>query len=139
MRTLTVNVMATVVLATLLRATPAAAITLQQAISTAQDNDPWLSGSQLQEASLQARGVAAGSLPDPTVSVGLANLPTDTFDFDQGSTDFTTHVRYALTSTRDVHAYRASRPRCGSVKLKRLYGCVQPLEPIHARRISGCR
>ena len=32
---------------------------------------------------LAAQAVAAGSLPDPTVELGFANLPTDTYDFDQ--------------------------------------------------------
>lgn len=62
---------------------PASALTLEQAIAAAQDNDPWLSGSQFREEALLAQSVAAGSFPDPMVSVGLANLPTDTFDFDQ--------------------------------------------------------
>lgn len=73
---------ATLFTATLASA-PGSALTLDQAIGLAQANDPWLSGSYLREESLQARSLAAGSLPDPTVSVGLANLPTDTFDFDQ--------------------------------------------------------
>ena len=59
------------------------ALTLEQAIERAQANDPWLQGSLAREESLVAQSVAAGSLPDPMVNLGFANLPTDTFDFDQ--------------------------------------------------------
>ena len=60
-----------------------ASIELEEAIDMAQANDPWLAGSRLREESLHADSVAASALPDPMVSVGLANLPMDTFDFDQ--------------------------------------------------------
>jgi outer membrane protein TolC len=59
------------------------ALTLEQAIHIAQANDPWQRGSLAREEALVAQGLAAGSLPDPMVSLGFANLPTDTFDFDQ--------------------------------------------------------
>ncbi|MGI0119535.1 TolC family protein [Zooshikella sp. RANM57] len=60
-----------------------ASLSLQQAIHQAQQNDPWLTKSQHIQAATNARQIAAGTLPDPKMSVGLANLPTDTFDFDQ--------------------------------------------------------
>lgn len=60
-----------------------AALSLDDAISMAQENDPWLTGSQLREEALLAQGIASSSLPDPMISIGLANLPTDTLDFDQ--------------------------------------------------------
>lgn len=60
-----------------------AALDLEAAISVAQDHDPWLAGSTLRQEALQADSIAASSLPDPMVNIGLANLPTDTFDFDQ--------------------------------------------------------
>jgi outer membrane protein TolC len=60
-----------------------AGIELDDAITMAQANDPWLAGSRMREEALRADSIAASSLPDPMVSVGLANLPTDTFDFDQ--------------------------------------------------------
>ena len=61
----------------------AAAITLEQAVVMAQRNDPWLQGNAYREDAMAAQAVAAGSLPDPMVELGFANLPTDTFDFDQ--------------------------------------------------------
>ena len=59
------------------------ALTLQSALSVAIANDPWLLGSQHKQDSLDSLSVAAGTLPDPRVSLGFANIPTDTFDFDQ--------------------------------------------------------
>jgi outer membrane protein TolC len=65
-------------------ASPArAAVTLGEAVTVAQHNDPWLAASQFRQQAMQARSTAAGSLPDPMVSLGFANLPTDSFDFDQ--------------------------------------------------------
>lgn len=58
-------------------------LTLDQAIDIAYQNDPWLHGSRLKQHALEHRGIAASSLPDPQVSISLANLPTDTWDLDQ--------------------------------------------------------
>ncbi len=60
-----------------------ASLTLERAVALAQENDPWVRGSLLRQEAMEASSVAAGSLPDPMLSLGLANLPTDTFDFDQ--------------------------------------------------------
>ena len=60
-----------------------AALTLEEAVALAADSDPWLRGSELRESALRAQSTAAGTLPDPVVSVGFANLPTDSWDFDQ--------------------------------------------------------
>jgi len=56
---------------------------LRQAITYAVNNDPWLKGNELNERALLAESIADGELPDPSLSVGLLNLATDTFDFDQ--------------------------------------------------------
>ena len=56
---------------------------LHRALATAIANDPWLRGSQHQQDAVDALGVAAATLPDPRVSLAFANIPTDTFDFDQ--------------------------------------------------------
>lgn len=55
----------------------------EQAIKTAQKNDPWLSGNKHQQQAISAMSKAANTLPDPKMSLGFANLPTDGFDFDQ--------------------------------------------------------
>jgi len=52
-------------------------------VVTAQENDPWLTGNKHQQQAVEAMSHAAASLPDPKMSVGLANLPTDGFDFSQ--------------------------------------------------------
>lgn len=56
---------------------------LENAVAAAQQKDPWVLGSLKRQESLNALSVEAGSLPDPTVSLGVANLPIDTFDFSQ--------------------------------------------------------
>jgi outer membrane protein TolC len=58
-------------------------LSMEQAVAFAQQNDPWLDGSRHREQAIAAQSVAAGTLPDPVVSIGLANMPTDTFEFDQ--------------------------------------------------------
>lgn len=74
-----------------------AALPLRQAVEMAQVNDPWLLGSEQRQAALEAKSEAAGSLPDPMVSAGFANLPTDTFDFNQEAmTQFTVGVTQVL-------------------------------------------
>ena len=58
-------------------------VSLEQAITLAQQNDPWLHGSQLKQSAVENRSIASGTLPDPKVSLGIMNLPTDTWDLDQ--------------------------------------------------------
>lgn len=69
-----------------LQATPAYSqleLSLDDAIRLAQENDPWLDGSRLRQQALEAQSLAAGTLPDPEVTLGVANLPTDSFNFAQ--------------------------------------------------------
>lgn len=63
---------------------------LTSAIEIAIQNDPWLQGSVYQEQALREEAVAQGSLPDPRLTLGLANLPTDTFDLGQEAMTQTT-------------------------------------------------
>ena len=58
-------------------------ITLEQTIQLAIENDPWFRGNQYKQQALDAQSVSAGQLPDPKLSLGIANLSTDTFEFDQ--------------------------------------------------------
>lgn len=65
---------------------PAAAqqtLSLRDAVTTAQSNDPWLQGSQLQQKAKENRSIAAGELPDPSVSFTMMNLPVDSLKLDQ--------------------------------------------------------
>lgn len=56
---------------------------LEDAISAAVQNDPWLIQSDRIEHALLEESVAAGALPDPRVTLGANNLPVDTFSFGQ--------------------------------------------------------
>lgn len=63
--------------------------TLEMAVKSAHRNDPWLVGNRHTQDAYQSKSIAAGTLPDPKVNVGLANMPLDTFDFGQeGMTQF---------------------------------------------------
>ncbi|XKH00872.1 TolC family protein [Marinobacter nauticus] len=56
---------------------------LTSAITAAIENDPWLRQSAHIQSSLLEESVAAEAFPDPRVTLGAANLPTDTFDIGQ--------------------------------------------------------
>ncbi len=58
-------------------------LTLEMAVTAAQVNDPWLVGNRHSQDAVESLSVAAGTLPDPKVSLGLANVPVDSFDFNQ--------------------------------------------------------
>ncbi|MGK0442569.1 MAG: outer membrane protein TolC [Pseudohongiellaceae bacterium] len=61
----------------------ASELSLVEAVTQAVANDNWLTSSRLRERAYRNEAISYGSLPDPTLSVGLANLPTDSWDFDQ--------------------------------------------------------
>lgn len=58
-------------------------LSLPMALTQAIKNDPWLRGNKLSLQAAQARQVAAGTLPDPKVSIGLLNLPSENGHFNQ--------------------------------------------------------
>jgi outer membrane protein TolC len=58
-------------------------LSFEQAIKVAQKNDPWLKGNRHQQSAIESSSIAANTLPDPKISVGLASLPTNGFDFNQ--------------------------------------------------------
>lgn len=60
-----------------------ATLDFAKAIVLAQQNDPWLKGNIHQQKSLESLSLAASTLPDPKLSLGLVNLPTNGFDFSQ--------------------------------------------------------
>lgn len=93
-------------------------LTLDNAVKLAIDNDPWLDNSRHSEKALAAESTSASALPDPKMTVAVANLPTDTFDFQQEAmTQFTVGVSQMF-------------PRGDSLKLKEkqlsLLGSQQP-------------
>ncbi|MBD3653633.1 TolC family protein [Kangiella sp.] len=58
-------------------------LTLERAIQVAQEQDPWLQSNRYRQQVVTAQSKAASTLPDPMVSVSVANLPVDSFDFSQ--------------------------------------------------------
>lgn len=58
-------------------------LSLEMTVEAAQANDPWLVGNRHSQDAIEFLSVAARTLPDPKMAVGLLNLPTDTFDFSQ--------------------------------------------------------
>lgn len=60
-----------------------ARLTINTAVMVAQKNDPWLIANKHSQDAVESASISMGSLPDPNVSIGVANLPTDTFDFGQ--------------------------------------------------------
>ncbi|MEW6995555.1 TolC family protein [Colwelliaceae bacterium MEBiC 14330] len=66
----------------------------KQTIATAQHNDPWLSGNKYQQQAKESLSRAAKTMPDPKMSIGIANLPTNGFDFSQ---EAMTQVKVGIT------------------------------------------
>ncbi|MEE2733485.1 MAG: TolC family protein [Pseudomonadota bacterium] len=58
-------------------------LSLDEAVSLAREQDAWLQGSRHAQRAMEDMSVASGTLPDPKVSLAFANLPTNTWDFDQ--------------------------------------------------------
>lgn len=69
-------------------------LTLNDAVAISLQNDPWLQGSLYQQQAMLERSVALGALPDPRFSVTLANLPTNTADFNQ---EAMTQLKFGVT------------------------------------------
>ena len=59
------------------------ALSFKKAITMAQESDPWLTGNKHKQQAIELMSMAATTLPDPKVSIGFANLPTNGFDFAQ--------------------------------------------------------
>jgi outer membrane protein TolC len=58
-------------------------LSFSQTINIAQKNDPWLERSHYKQQSLESLSQVANTEADPSVSIAFANLPTNTFDFNQ--------------------------------------------------------
>jgi len=76
--------------------TTVVSITMHDAVKIAIQHDPWLIGNQLQERALRTASQGANNLPDPVLSVGLLNLPSDGFAFDQ---EPMTQIKVALAQS----------------------------------------
>lgn len=58
-------------------------LTLEQAEQIALIDEPGIMSQQWQAQSLSEQSIADGQLMDPKLQIGLSNMPTDTFEFDQ--------------------------------------------------------
>ncbi|MFQ3251194.1 MAG: outer membrane protein TolC [Glaciecola sp.] len=58
-------------------------LSLPEALSIAVKNDPWLTRSEFRQQAMLDSSEAVDTLPNPVVSIGLANLPTDGFAYNQ--------------------------------------------------------
>ncbi len=58
-------------------------LSLNKAIHLAQQYDPWVTGNKHQQKAIELMSQAQATLPDPKVSITVANLPTNGFDFSQ--------------------------------------------------------
>ena len=56
---------------------------LENAIAIAQLQDPWLEQNQYRESAIREQSIAAAALPDPVVSLSIANLPTNGWALNQ--------------------------------------------------------
>ena len=83
------------------------ALSLDEVVKAARGNDPWLVGNQHMQDSLLSLSTASRTLPDPKMSVGVANLAADSFDFDQEAmTQFKVGVSqmFPRGDSRDIKA-----------------------------------
>ncbi|MBW4966953.1 TolC family protein [Pseudoalteromonas sp. CR1] len=84
-------------------------LNLSHALSYALANDPWLSASRHQEQAVMAQSIMAGTLPDPTLTLGLMNLPTNGYAFDQeGMTQFKVSVNQKFSRGDSLALKQAS-------------------------------
>jgi hypothetical protein len=60
-------------------------LTFDKTVMLAQKLDPWLAGNRHKQNAIESMSVAVNTLPDPKVSVGLVNMPINSFGFNQES------------------------------------------------------
>lgn len=95
----------------------AAQYSLEEAVAIAQSQDPWITGSVKRQESLDAMSVEAGTLPDPSVSIGLANVPIDSFDFSQeGMTQFKVGVSQMFPRGKSLALKREKLEKLGQIQ-----------------------
>lgn len=58
-------------------------LTLNKVVKLSVLNDPWLLGNKYSQQAIESNGIAASTYADPKVTIGVLNLPTDGFDFNQ--------------------------------------------------------
>jgi len=58
-------------------------LSFEMAVKAAQKNDPWLTGNIHKQRAIESMSTSINTFSDPKISLGLANLPTNGFDFGQ--------------------------------------------------------
>ncbi len=58
-------------------------LTLSSAIELAVERDLWVKSNHNEQRSIEAQSIAAGSFPDPKISLGVANVSAENFNFNQ--------------------------------------------------------
>lgn len=58
-------------------------LTLEKVVKLSLLNDSWLLGNKYTQEAIQERSISAGTYSDPKITIGAANIPTNTFDFNQ--------------------------------------------------------
>ncbi|ASM51307.1 hypothetical protein PESP_a3502 [Pseudoalteromonas espejiana DSM 9414] len=58
-------------------------LNLTDTVNYALNNEPWLSASKQKQIAAKAQSIAAGTLPDPVLSLGMQSLPVNGYAFDQ--------------------------------------------------------
>lgn len=58
-------------------------LNLTDTVNYALNNEPWLSASKQKQIATKAQSIAAGTLPDPVLSLGMQSLPVNGYAFDQ--------------------------------------------------------
>lgn len=86
-------------------------------IDAAIENDPWLRQSARMQDALMEESHADGALPDPRVTIGAANLPTDTFDTGQeGMTQATIGLSQQIPRGDSLQLAREKKTRMADVQ-----------------------
>ena len=60
-----------------------ASLSFENVVRVAQQNDPWLTGNVHNQRAIESMSTAANTLPDPKLSIGFVNLPTNGIDYRQ--------------------------------------------------------
>lgn len=71
-------------------------LSLQQAVSRAQADDPWLVANRHRQQAIESMAIASAVMPEPKVSVAMNNLALDSFDFNQ---EAMTQLKFGISQT----------------------------------------
>lgn len=71
-------------------------LSLEQAVELAQSKDPWLSSARFKQEAMLKQSLGMNVLPNPKVSLEVANMPTDSWQFDQ---EAMTQVKLGIEQT----------------------------------------